>query len=91
MKVLISVISVEEAKVALKTNPDIIDIKNPGEGSLGAQFPWIIKDIAEELKGSAVLCSVTLGDLDYKPGTAALAAYGAATCGANYIKAGLYG
>ena len=91
MKVLISVISVEEAKVALKTNPDIIDIKNPGEGSLGAQFPWIIKDIAEELKGSAVLCSATLGDLDYKPGTAALAAYGAATCGANYIKAGLYG
>lgn len=91
MKVLISVISVEEAKVALKTKPEIIDIKNPDEGSLGAQFPWIIKDIAEELKGSAVSCSATLGDLDYKPGTAALAAFGAASCGVNYIKAGLFG
>ena len=91
MKVLISVISVEEAKVALKTKPEIIDIKNPDEGSLGAQFPWIIKDIAEELKGSAVSCSATLGDLNYKPGTAALAAFGAASCGVNYIKAGLFG
>jgi uncharacterized protein (UPF0264 family) len=91
MKVLISVVSVEEARVALKANPDIIDIKNPDEGSLGAQFPWIIKDIAVELKGSAVLISATLGDLTYKPGTASLAAYGAASCGANYIKAGLFG
>lgn len=91
MKILISVVSVEEAKIALKTKPDIIDIKNPDEGSLGAQFPWIIKDIAEELKGSAVSCSATLGDLNYKPGTASLAAFGAASCGANYVKAGLFG
>jgi uncharacterized protein (UPF0264 family) len=35
--------------------------------------------------------SAALGDLQFKPGTAALAAYGAANCGVNYIKAGLYG
>jgi uncharacterized protein (UPF0264 family) len=91
MKILISVVSVEEAKIALKVNPDIIDIKNPDEGSLGAQFPWILKDIVEELKGSEVLSSATLGDLAYKPGTASLAAFGAASCGVDYIKAGLFG
>jgi hypothetical protein len=91
MKVLISVVSIEEAKIALRANPDIIDIKNPEEGSLGAQFPWILKEIVNELKGSAILSSATLGDLAYKPGTASLAAYGAASCGADYIKAGLFG
>lgn len=91
MKVLVSVVSVEEARIALRVNPDIIDIKNPDEGSLGAQFPWIIKNIVDELKRSAVLCSATLGDLTCKPGTASLAAFGAATCGVDYIKAGLFG
>ena len=91
MKVLISVISLEEARIALKGKPDILDIKNPDEGSLGAQFPWILKEIVNEVKESVSLCSATLGDLAYKPGTAALAAYGAAKCGVDYIKAGLFG
>ena len=91
MKVLISVVSLEEAKIALKAKADILDIKNPEEGSLGAQFPWLIKQIVNELKGSGILCSATLGDLPYKPGTVSLAALGAASCGVDYIKAGLYG
>lgn len=91
MKVLISIVSVEEAKLARQAIPDIIDIKNPSEGSLGAQFPWVLTDAVNELKESGILCSATLGDLIYKPGTAALAAFGAAKCGVGYIKAGLYG
>jgi (5-formylfuran-3-yl)methyl phosphate synthase len=91
MKVLISVVSVEEARIALKGKPDILDIKNTEEGSLGAQFPWIIKDIVDEIKGTVSFCSAALGDLSYKPGTAALAAYGAALCGVDYVKAGLFG
>jgi uncharacterized protein (UPF0264 family) len=91
MKVLISIVSREEARLALKGYPHILDIKNPDEGSLGAQFPWIIKDIVEEAKNAKILCSATIGDLPYKPGTAALAAYGATLCGVDYIKAGLYG
>jgi (5-formylfuran-3-yl)methyl phosphate synthase len=91
MKVLISIISVEEARIAIKADPDILDIKNPAEGSLRAQFPWVLKETVHELNGSGILCSATLGDVCYKPGTAALAAYGAAMCGVRYIKAGLYG
>ncbi|VVB93550.1 (5-formylfuran-3-yl)methyl phosphate synthase [uncultured archaeon] len=34
--------------------------------------------------------SATIGDFNYKPGTASLAALGAAVAGAEYIKVGLY-
>jgi hypothetical protein len=37
-----------------------------------------------------VKISVTIGDVDYKPGTASLAALGAAAAGAEYIKVGLF-
>lgn len=91
MKVLISVVSLEEAIIAIEGKADILDIKNPHEGSLGAQFPWILKEVVNKFKGSGILCSATLGDLPYKPGTAALAALGAASCDVEYIKAGLLG
>ncbi len=91
MKMLLSIVSLEEANIVVRYRPDILDIKNPSEGSLGAQFPWILKDISEAVKDTGILCSATLGDLPYKPGTAALAAFGAASCGVGYIKAGLFG
>jgi len=91
MKVLISPISLAEARTALDGGADIIDVKNVAEGSLGASFPWIIRDVAEALRDSAALLSATLGDLPYKPGTAALAALGAIEAGARYVKAGLHG
>jgi uncharacterized protein (UPF0264 family) len=89
MKLLISPINSEEAVSALNGGADIIDVKNPKEGSLGANFPWVIKEVKEAI-GSKKPVSATLGDFNYKPGTAALAAFGAATAGANYVKIGLY-
>ncbi|THB77811.1 MAG: hypothetical protein D6B25_05875 [Desulfobulbaceae bacterium] len=91
MKVLISPISLEEARIVVKGGCDIVDIKNVKEGSLGAQGPWVTKAICEEFKDEPVLCSAALGDLPNIPGTIALASYGAAHCGADYLKAGLYG
>lgn len=91
MKVLISPTSLEEAEAVLAGGADIIDIKNPAEGSLGASFPWVIRGVADLVRGRPVTLSATLGDLPYKPGTAALAALGAIHAGARYIKAGLYG
>lgn len=82
--------NLEEARSAMTGGADILDVKNPKEGSLGANFPWTIRDIAN-LTGSKVPVSATIGDLDYKPGTASLAALGAAVSGADYIKAGLLG
>ena len=91
MLVLISPVSYEEAASIVDTGVDIIDIKNVNEGSLGAQFPWHTRVVAELCRVHGVKASATLGDLPYKPGTAALAAYGAAQCGVTYIKAGLHG
>lgn len=69
---------------------DIIDVKRPAEGSLGANFPWIIKEVRHIVPKSFEV-SATLGDLPNLPGTASLAAYGLAYCGVNYIKAGIKG
>jgi uncharacterized protein (UPF0264 family) len=91
MKVLISPVTLKEAEIVAEAGTDILDIKNTREGSLGAQFPWIIKEITDTFWSKRIVCSATLGDLPYKPGTAALASYGAANCGVTYIKAGLHG
>jgi uncharacterized protein (UPF0264 family) len=87
---LISPINTEEAQEAILGGADIIDVKNPKEGSLGANFPWVIKSI-RELTPENMLVSATLGDVPYKPGTVSLAAAGAVVSGADYIKVGLYG
>jgi hypothetical protein len=91
MKVLISPVSIEEARGILDTGVDIMDVKNVNEGSLGAQFPWITKQVVEMCSGPGIKVSATLGDLPFKPGTGGLAAYGCATTGASYVKAGLHG
>ncbi len=90
MKVLVSVKDKEEAVEAVDGGADIIDLKNPFEGSLGACFPWIIKEVVEVLP-KEVEISLAIGDLPYLPGTASLAAFGGASMGVNYIKAGLHG
>jgi len=92
MKVLVSPKDIDEAKAVISGNADIVDVKNPKEGSLGANFPWVIKSIKQlvEEKGNGMKMSAAIGDFDYKPGTASLAALGAAASGAEYIKIGLH-
>jgi (5-formylfuran-3-yl)methyl phosphate synthase len=69
---------------------DLVDIKKPGEGSLGASYPWVIKAVREATPAGKKL-SATLGDAPFKPGTMAQAALGAAVAGADCIQAGLFG
>ena len=47
MKLLVSPKDIEEAKAVIRGNADFIDVKNPKEGSLGANFPWVIRAIKE--------------------------------------------
>lgn len=91
MRVLISTVSYEEAASILDTGVDIINMVNVNEGSLGAQFPWRTREVVELARRAGIKASATLGDLPYKPGTAALAALGAAHSDVAYVKAGLYG
>jgi len=89
VKLLISVKNSEEAYAAIEGGADIIDIKNPLEGSLGAGFPWVISKIAEIVHENEKPSSAAIGDVLHKPGTVSLAALGAAVSGADYVKAGL--
>jgi uncharacterized protein (UPF0264 family) len=91
MKVLISVTSPEEAVELLDSGVDIIDVKNPAEGSLGAQLPWVTREIVALARSRGIETSAAAGDLPSLPGSAALAACGAAMTGADFIKAGLRG
>jgi len=91
MLVLVSPASEEEAIESLLGGADIIDVKNPAEGSLGANYPWVIRKIAEMVKEKRKKVSAAIGDMEFKPGTASLAAYAVASCGADYVKVGLYG
>ena len=88
MRLLVSPINATEAQAAMAGGADILDVKNPREGSLGANFPWVIRSVAAVSAGR-VPVSATIGDFDFKPGTASLAALGAAFSGADYIKVGL--
>jgi uncharacterized protein (UPF0264 family) len=90
MKLLVSVESLEEARVAVECGCAVLDIKNPNEGSLGANFPWVLKSIMDEFPNLECETSATIGDLPHKPGTAALAAYSVSLLGLDYVKGGLY-
>lgn len=87
---MISVVNASEAQDAIAAGADILDVKNPAEGSLGAPTPDVVQRI-RAITPSIVKLSVAIGDMPNLPGTAALAALGAASCGADYIKVGLWG
>jgi uncharacterized protein (UPF0264 family) len=90
MKLLVSVVDAAEARLAVAGGVDVVDVKNPAEGSLGAPSPAVIADVRRVVPAEQPL-SVAVGDLPSLPGTAALAALGAARSGAGYVKVGLWG
>jgi uncharacterized protein (UPF0264 family) len=65
-QLLISVTSVAEAKIALENGADIIDLKDPSSGALGAlplsQIQAVVDYVHSE-KPEKVLTSATIGDL----------------------------
>jgi len=90
MKLLVSVTDAHEARVAVEGGVDIVDVKNPAEGSLGAPGPGVIERVREVVPPERPV-SAAIGNLPNLPGTAALAALGAARSGAAYVKVGLWG
>ena len=93
IKLLVSPKNVKEAKIVISAKVDFIDCKNPEEGSLGANFPWIIREMKNLItdNNDSQLLSATIGDFPNLPGSASLAALGAAVSGADIIKVGLKG
>jgi (5-formylfuran-3-yl)methyl phosphate synthase len=90
MRLLVSVVDVGEARVATAAGADIVDVKNPSEGSLGAPSPAVIEGVRAAVPAGLPV-SAAIGDMPNLPGTAALAALGAARSGAAFVKVGLWG
>ncbi len=92
IKLLVSPENTYEARIVINAGVEYIDCKNPKEGSLGANFPWIIQEMKNLIpKNSIQYLSATIGDFPNLPGSASLAALGAAVSGADIIKIGLKG
>ena len=83
MRLLVSVVSAAEARSALAGGADIIDVKDPSDGALGAPAPRVVSEVARVVGGAAPI-SVALGDLPDPRQAAALA-------GVAYVKVGLRG
>jgi uncharacterized protein (UPF0264 family) len=70
-QLLISVTSVEEAQIALENGADIIDLKDPSAGALGAlpieQIKLIVAFVNAKTGASKKLTSATIGDLPMQP------------------------
>lgn len=90
MRLLVSVTDAAEAMAAVHGGAHLIDVKNPAEGALGAGAPAVIRAVRQAVPAGLPV-SAALGDMPDLPGTAALAAVGAAVAGADMVKVGLYG
>ncbi len=97
IKILISAQNVHEVDQILEEPPDILDLKNPKEGSLGAPSIPIIDSVGKKIVAfnnnlnQKVKFSVAIGDFPNLPGTASMASYGAASFFPDFVKIGLYG
>lgn len=87
---LASVSSREEAITAIEGGVDIVDLKNPDEGALGALPLQTISDIVR-LAGRRVPVSATVGDLPMQPESIVFAIEHTANQGVDIVKVGFFG
>ncbi len=85
-RLLISVTDLEEARLAACA--DLIDLKHPAQGALGALPVSVIQTIRQALP--AHILSATIGDLPLLPEVVADAAWQVAATGVDYVKIGLF-
>jgi dihydroneopterin aldolase len=86
---LASVENLDEALCALDAGADIIDLKAPAQGALGALPVDAVRDIAAALRGRRPL-SATVGDLPARPEIVRPAVEAMAATGVDYVKIGLF-
>lgn len=93
-QLLISVISAEEAQIALENGADFIDLKDPAKGALGALPLATIAEIVSYVKVASnsdyKLTSATIGDLPMQPQLIAEQVAQLASTGVDIIKIGFF-
>lgn len=89
-QLLASVANVGEAHVVLESGADIIDLKNPAEGALGALPGAVLREVVRFVAGCRPV-SATIGDLPMQPATVAAAVAETAASGVDIVKIGFFG
>ena len=88
-RMLASVTSLAEARIVIDAGADLVDLKDPHQGALGALPVDIIRDVVRQV-GEGCLTSATAGDLPMEPATVSAAAAALAETGVDYVKVGLF-
>jgi uncharacterized protein (UPF0264 family) len=86
---LASVNSLDEAALALGAQVDIIDLKQPEQGALGALEAGLVRQIVTRIGGRCPV-SATVGDLPMQPALVFEAVKAMAETGVDYIKIGFF-
>jgi uncharacterized protein (UPF0264 family) len=86
---LASVNSLEEAKIVLAGGADVIDLKDPASGVLGAAPLATIREVVKFVAGRR-LVSATIGDLPSDPAIVGPAIEATWACGVDIVKVGLF-
>ncbi len=89
VRLLASVTSEAEARLAAEQGADIIDCKNPSEGALGA-LPRAVVSAIRKTVPAHTLVSATIGDLPADPDRVTAAARAMADTGCNIVKIGFF-
>lgn len=88
-KLLASVNSLAEAQLVLAIGVDIIDLKQPEQGALGALELPSVRDIVRAVSGKCPV-SATVGDLPMQPELVFNAVQAMSETGVDYIKIGFF-
>jgi uncharacterized protein (UPF0264 family) len=86
---LASVADLEEADTALALGAEVLDLKDPHEGALGAWAPERLETAVARFRGRVPL-SATTGDLPMDPACLYAAAERIAATGVDVVKIGLF-
>src|SRR5260370_31777811 len=86
---LASVTGAEEAGVAVAHGADVIDVKAPAKGALGALSERTVRTAVADIAGKRPVSAV-IGDLPMRPEAIVSAASAMADTGVDFIKVGLF-
>jgi dihydroneopterin aldolase len=88
-RLLASVTDADEAETAVSAGADIIDLKDPARGALGALPLERIRSLVEHVAGRRPV-SATIGDLPAEAAVLTKAIRQTAATGVDYVKAGFF-
>lgn len=89
IRMLASVRDLDEARIVLDAGVDLIDLKQPADGALGALPPEVISEVVGFVAGRT-LTSATAGNIEPDAEAVQAAMQSIAATGVDYVKAGLF-